>query len=106
MIEIWGDSGMMCWPYISEFPEGTTWILALSHGDEQWGHREESKTDYAISVCGEYSLRLKKNSVIGLIEKRKGYYHDKRGDFVKSKDEKMRFKRFKRKFEKMKTNAA
>ena len=97
-IEVWGDNGMMCRPYISEFPEGTTWILALRHGSEEWGHLKETASDYSISICGEYSLRSKGRKVIGLIERKEGYYTNKQGKYIKSKDEKISFKRFKRKF--------
>ena len=105
-IEIWGDNGMMCRSYISEFPEGTTWILALRHGSETWGHRGETKSNYAISGCGEYSLELKRKRVIGLIEKKARYYQDKQGNYVESKDEKMRVKKFKRKLEALRNSAA
>jgi hypothetical protein len=28
-IRIWGDSGVLCRPYVSQFPRGTDWLLAI-----------------------------------------------------------------------------
>ena len=63
-IRIWGDTGALCRPYVSAFPVGTTWLLAvfpLRAGtiDEQPPSSREGFTsppggrEYAISVCGD-----------------------------------------------------
>jgi hypothetical protein len=60
-IPIWGDNGMICRRYVSEFPIGTEWVMALS--PDQWSQRGE----LAISSCGEYALRVTGNQVQGRI---------------------------------------
>jgi hypothetical protein len=55
VIRIWGDNGAQCRPYISKFPVGTQWLLALSPVRE---NRERSQPDYAISSCGEFALAV------------------------------------------------
>src|SRR5688572_19580500 len=49
-IRIWGDNGAQCRPYVSRFPIGTEWILAVSPNLEP---ESAPAGDYAISVCGE-----------------------------------------------------
>jgi hypothetical protein len=56
-----GDTGALCRPYVSRFPPGTRWVLALMPADENRGQ-------YAISSCGEYWL-----PVVG--PKVRGYIH-------------------------------
>jgi hypothetical protein len=55
-----GDNGVLCRPYVSRFPPGTKWVLALSPAHEKRG-------DYSISSCGEYWLPLADDVVRGHI---------------------------------------
>jgi hypothetical protein len=58
----WGDNGIICRRYVSGFPIGTEWVFALSQ--DSW----TEKGELAISSCGENSLRVKGNSVIGKVK--------------------------------------
>jgi hypothetical protein len=60
-LTIAGDNGMICRRYVSEFPVGTEWILAVS--PDQWSEKGE----LAISSCGEYALRVDGSKVQGQI---------------------------------------
>jgi hypothetical protein len=60
-ISIWGDNGMICRRYVSEFPIGTEWVMAVS--PDQWSQKGE----LAISSCGEYALPVQGNQVQGKI---------------------------------------
>lgn len=53
---VWGDSGSLCRPYLSEFKEGEYYFLALYPGEENYGHKEEKNSHYSISICGEFWL--------------------------------------------------
>ena len=74
-VRIWGDNGALCRPYVMHFPVGSEWVFALSNvspqqGLEGWystGEKTPSgaKSDYEISICGEFSLRVKGTSVHG-----------------------------------------
>jgi hypothetical protein len=59
-LTIRGDNGVLCRPYVSRFPPGTKWVLALSPAHEKRG-------DYSISSCGEYWLPLADDAVRGHI---------------------------------------
>ncbi len=62
-IRIWGDNGALCRPYVSHFPVGTTWLLAVFPMPEKTpGGRE-----YAISVCGEFWLEVRGDRAVGRI---------------------------------------
>ena len=56
-MRIWGDTGALCRPYVTAFPRGTRWIFALKPSTE----------GYAISVCGDYWLRVDGDQVVGRI---------------------------------------
>jgi hypothetical protein len=60
-IVVWGDNGILCRPYVTQFPIGTEWVLALS--EDSW----TSKGELAVSVCGEYWLSVKGNNVMGRV---------------------------------------
>jgi hypothetical protein len=60
-VTVWGDNGMQCRPYVTQFPIGTEWILALSK--DSW----TEKGALAISVCGEHWLQVKGNNVVGKV---------------------------------------
>jgi hypothetical protein len=51
VIKVEGDNGMLCRPYITNFPLGTTWALAVNSLD---GGGE----NFYISVCGKYSRSI------------------------------------------------
>lgn len=57
-IRVWGDDGKSCRPYVTQFPLRSTWIFAL----------QPHESDYRISVCGEYWLKVEENRVHGRIE--------------------------------------
>jgi hypothetical protein len=57
-IVVWGDNGMICRPYVTQFPIGTEWVFALS--PDSW----TEKGELAVSVCGEYSLQVQNNRVL------------------------------------------
>ncbi len=57
-VVVWGDNGMICRPYVTQFPIGTEWVFALS--PDSW----TKKGEIAISVCGEYALQVQNNRVL------------------------------------------
>lgn len=59
-ITVWGDNGIQCRPYVTQFPIGTEWIWALSSGPSE-------RSELSISICGEYSLSVQGNQVKGRI---------------------------------------
>lgn len=61
-VVVWGDNGLLCRPYLSEFKEGEYYFLALYSGEENYGHKEEKSTDYSISICGEFWLQADINT--------------------------------------------
>jgi len=78
-IKIWGDNGALCRPYVTHFPIGTTWLLAISAlptktvGEQLRFSSEEGfisssdNKEYAISVCGEFWLKVRHEEAIGRI---------------------------------------
>ena len=46
VITIKGDDGRLCRPYVTRFPEGTDWTLAVQ--------KEREGDAYFISICGVY----------------------------------------------------
>ena len=78
-IRIWGDNGALCRPYVTHFPIGTTWLLAISAlptktvGEQLRFSSEEGfisssdNKEYAISVCGEFWLRVRHEEAVGRI---------------------------------------
>ncbi len=61
-IRVLGGDGATCRPSVYQFVIGNTYIIAfyrVKEGDEQ--------NDYFSSICGEYSLKVKKQIVIGHI---------------------------------------
>jgi len=55
-IIIWGDNGVLCRPYISQFDTAKYFIIALYKGSEKYGQKNEKESDYSISNCGDYWL--------------------------------------------------
>ena len=54
-VRIWGDNGALCRPFLSSFPLNKTFVFALDPGNPQSGNIGEKKTDYFVSICGEFS---------------------------------------------------
>ena len=92
VITISGDNGLLCRPYVSAFPIGTQWILALSAADQRF----QDKGDYAISICGTYWLRVSNGRVSGNIHS------------AKSREERQQLslREFRRRFKAMKKGAS
>jgi hypothetical protein len=55
-IEVWGDNGRMCRPFVSGFAIDSLFVMSLDHGKTQPGHTDEKETDYSISNCGCFWL--------------------------------------------------
>jgi hypothetical protein len=78
-IRIWGDNGALCRPYVTYFPIGTTWVLAISAlptktvgeqlklGAEEGFISSPGNKEYAISVCGEFWLKVRHEEAVGRI---------------------------------------
>lgn len=66
--KVWGDNGMLCRPYLSVFQDDSIWVMALYESSGNWGWGSEEKGDYFISICGEYYLDVKQDTVIGHIQ--------------------------------------
>ncbi len=60
-LTVWGDNGMICRRYVSEFPLNSEWVFALS--PDTWSEKGE----LAISSCGQYALPVQGNTVKGRI---------------------------------------
>jgi hypothetical protein len=60
-IRIWGDNGMQCRPYVTQFPIGTEWVFAVSK------EAGTPASDYVISVCGDFWVRAEKDTVEGVL---------------------------------------
>ena len=69
----------MCRPYVTHFPIGTTWLLAISElstktvgeqlksGSEEGFTSSSDNKEYAISVCGEFWLKVRHEEAVGRI---------------------------------------
>lgn len=74
VISVSGDDGGQCRPYISRFPVGTEWILALGHAIKDAKEARDymmygpDKGDFAISNCGAYWLEVKEGKVRGNVD--------------------------------------
>lgn len=68
--KVWGDTGMLCRPYISVFKSDSIWVLALSpsHSEGYFRHPDEKAGDYYIDGCGTTFLPVKQEFVSGLIQ--------------------------------------
>ncbi len=66
-LRIWGDNGALCRPYVSGFPRGTEWILAI--GRLQTDRRDPGAApgDYFINGCGAYWVRVEGDNAAGHI---------------------------------------
>lgn len=60
-VVVWGDSGILCRPYLSRFDVGKFYVIAFDKGmdgSKGFGHENEKITDYSISICGDYWLNV------------------------------------------------
>jgi hypothetical protein len=74
VIRVWGDNGMQCRPYTSQFDNDAIYVMALRRISSirsyasplnQTPSSIESPTDYEISICGAYSLQVQGDMAIG-----------------------------------------
>lgn len=59
-ITVWGDNGFLCRPYLSDFVLGDYYVIAFyKSSDNLTDYKQvgENKTDYFISICGDYWLK-------------------------------------------------
>jgi hypothetical protein len=73
-IRIWGDTGALCRPYVSHFPVGTTWLVAVRKTTAEqsppfWERllQPAHKSDYAISICGDFWLKVQDDRAVGRV---------------------------------------
>ncbi len=71
-ITVWGDNGILCRPYLSQFDTGKYYVIAFykgSDGTKGHVHKDEKTTDYSISICGAYWLKadIKKQVATGSV---------------------------------------
>lgn len=69
---VWGDNGVLCRPYLSQFKLNQYYVIAFfpaSDGSKGYVHEKERPSDYTISICGDYWLNadLKKQIATGNI---------------------------------------
>jgi hypothetical protein len=65
---VWGDNGIICRPYVTQFPIGTEWVFALRKDDGMEPVApSQGQDDFAISACGEYWLQVQGEQVQGFI---------------------------------------
>jgi len=55
---VWGDNGILCRPYLSEFKEGKYYVIAFDSGNYSRSQKDEKDTDYSITNCGCYWLSV------------------------------------------------
>ena len=58
-VVVWGDNGILCRPYLSQFETNKYYIIGFingSDGTKGYVHKDEKTTDYALSICGDFWL--------------------------------------------------
>ena len=71
-ITVWGDNGALCRPYLSSFDIGKYYVIAFDEGSNLYeinANKTEKKSEYSISICGDYWLTvdIKKQIAIGSV---------------------------------------
>jgi hypothetical protein len=66
-LRIWGDNGALCRPYVSGFPRGTEWILAIRPLEGSREHDVPRVGDFYIPGCGAYWLKVEDGRARGHI---------------------------------------
>ncbi len=89
-VKVWGDNGQLCRPYINKFKMGSTWVIALFNGEKGTAHKHEKSDDYYVSICGEYYVQVRNDSVFGLLTKEE---YSKQPEATTFKDFKQKAKR-------------
>ena len=74
-LTVWGDNGILCRPYLSQFDTGKYYVIAFykaSDGSNGHVHENERPIDYAISICGDYWLKadMGKQKAVGAVTKK------------------------------------
>jgi hypothetical protein len=66
---VWGNAGSQCRADIPSFNIGQHYVIGFFSGDKGYGHICEKDTDYSISGCGSYWLKvsLESKNAIGNI---------------------------------------
>ena len=66
-VTVWGDNGILCRPYLSEFKEEGYYVIAFYRSRTQRSDSAEKDSDYFISICGAYWLNadIKNSTVTG-----------------------------------------
>ena len=69
IITVWGDNGILCRPYLSQFDTTKYYVIAFNKGSEGskgYVHNDEKTTDYAISICGNYWLNADNTNKVAI----------------------------------------
>jgi hypothetical protein len=66
-IRIWGDNGALCRPYVSGFPRGTEWLLAIRPLGGSREHDAHRSGEFYIPGCGAYWLKVEDGRARGYI---------------------------------------
>jgi len=67
-ILVWGDTGILCRMYTSNFENGERYVLNVHRLKEEWtATTDEKEGDFAISVCGTHALVVNGFNVEGHI---------------------------------------
>jgi hypothetical protein len=62
-VKVWGDFGNLCRPYLNQFSFDSLYVIAFHKGEKgNFGHIDETESDYSISNCGEYWLQANSKS--------------------------------------------
>ncbi|MBI3500432.1 MAG: hypothetical protein HY063_01445 [Bacteroidetes bacterium] len=71
-VTVWGDNGMLCRPYLSQF-ETTKYYVIAFYKCSDGGHQNPKDTDYSISNCGDYWLNadMKSQYATGVVGEKK-----------------------------------
>ena len=60
-LTVWGDNGILCRPYLSEFKVGRFYVIGFLKAKQTsrgLANKDENPNDYSISFCGEYWLSV------------------------------------------------
>ncbi len=70
-IRVYGDDGNDCRVYMGDYTAGTKYLFALYKNGKYLENDHETKNDYHLSLCGEFSLRVQDFYAIGHISNKK-----------------------------------
>lgn len=68
-LTVWGDNGFMCAPYLSKFPEGSSWFFSLYRlkVSNSYFLPDAKAGDYIIGGCADSYLKIIGENVVGYI---------------------------------------